>query len=169
MSEVDLCRGIHLIQLVCRDLPLEVLRHSGYAVLEKKVRYAISNRSGYPVSVYRPEQYYKDDSWWSEDLKLKTTEDIINIESFVEVLRVLKYLKKTMDYSLTYIGYPLDLEGYTSASWISNSEDNSSTSGWVFLLGGGVISWASKKQTCITSSTMKSKFVALAAAGKKAE
>ncbi|GKA07412.1 zinc finger, CCHC-type containing protein [Tanacetum coccineum] len=32
------------------------------------------------------------------------------------------------------------LEGYTDASWISNSEDNSSTNDWVFLLGGGVIS-----------------------------
>ncbi|GKA10328.1 hypothetical protein Tco_0689761 [Tanacetum coccineum] len=47
--------------------------------------------------------------------------------------------------------------------------DNSSTSGWVFLLGGGAISWSSKKQTCITGSTMESEFVALAAAGKKAE
>ncbi|GKC37459.1 hypothetical protein Tco_1049843 [Tanacetum coccineum] len=36
-------------------------------------------------------------------------------------------------------------------------------------LKGGVISWASKKQTCITGSTMKSEFVALAAAGKEAE
>ncbi|GKD06224.1 zinc finger, CCHC-type containing protein, partial [Tanacetum coccineum] len=61
------------------------------------------------------------------------------------------------------------LEGYTDASWISNTEDNSSTSGWVFLLGGGAISWASKKQTCITGSTMESEFVALAAAGKEAE
>nr|GEX37548.1 hypothetical protein [Tanacetum cinerariifolium] len=51
----------------------------------------------------------------------------------------------------------------------SNTEDNSSISGWVFLLGSGVISWASKKQTCITGSTMKSQFVALAAAGKEAE
>ncbi|GKD33946.1 hypothetical protein Tco_1249455, partial [Tanacetum coccineum] len=48
-------------------------------------------------------------------------------------------------------------------------EDHSSTSGWVFLLGGGAISWASKKQTCITSSTMESEFVALAAAGNEAE
>ncbi|GKE81937.1 hypothetical protein Tco_1551937 [Tanacetum coccineum] len=53
--------------------------------------------------------------------------------------------------------------GYTDASWISNTEDNSSTSGWVVLLGGGAISWASKKQTCITGLTMESEFVALAA------
>ncbi|GJY19545.1 zinc finger, CCHC-type containing protein [Tanacetum coccineum] len=61
------------------------------------------------------------------------------------------------------------LEGYTDASWISNTEDNSSTSGWVFLLSGGEISWAFKKQTYITGSTMKSEFVALATAGKEAE
>ncbi|GJY32336.1 zinc finger, CCHC-type containing protein [Tanacetum coccineum] len=70
---------------------------------------------------------------------------------------------------LTYTGYPLVLEGYTDASWISNTKAISSTSGWVFLLGGGAISWASKKQTCITGSIMKSKFVALATAAKEAE
>ncbi|GJU78808.1 zinc finger, CCHC-type containing protein [Tanacetum coccineum] len=85
------------------------------------------------------------------------------------IQRVLKYLKKTMDYKLMYSGYPLVLEGYTDASWINNTEDNSSTSGWVFLLGGGVISWASKKQTCITGLTMEYDFVALESAGKEAE
>ncbi|GKA93201.1 zinc finger, CCHC-type containing protein [Tanacetum coccineum] len=65
------------------------------------------------------------------------------------IQRVLKYSKKTMDYRLTYTGYPSMLK--------------------VFLLGGGVISWASKKQTCITGLTMESAFVALAAAGKEAE
>ncbi|GKG26916.1 zinc finger, CCHC-type containing protein, partial [Tanacetum coccineum] len=42
-------------------------------------------------------------------------------------------------------------------------------SGWVHLLGGGANSWASKKQTYITGSTMASEFVALAVAGKEAE
>ncbi|GJZ61446.1 zinc finger, CCHC-type containing protein [Tanacetum coccineum] len=45
-------------------------------------------------------------------------------------LMVLKYLKKTMDYRLTYISYPSVLEGYTDASWISNTKDNSSISVW---------------------------------------
>nr|GEX50047.1 zinc finger, CCHC-type [Tanacetum cinerariifolium] len=85
------------------------------------------------------------------------------------IQRVLKYLKKTMNYKLTYTGYPFVLEDYTDASLISNSKDNSSMSGWVFLLGGGAISWASKKQTCITGSTMEFEFMALAAAGKEAE
>ncbi|GJQ91167.1 zinc finger, CCHC-type containing protein [Tanacetum coccineum] len=79
------------------------------------------------------------------------------------------YLKKTMNYGLSYVGFPSVIEGYSDASWITNSEDHTYTTSWVFLLGGGTISWASKKQTCITDSTMESEFVALAAAGKEAE
>nr|GEW96148.1 hypothetical protein [Tanacetum cinerariifolium] len=76
-------------------------------------------------------------------------------------------LKKFNYFDCTLVSTPMDimLEGYTDASWIGNTKDNSSTSGWVFLLGGGAISWASKKQTCIIGSTMESEFVALAVAG----
>nr|GFB84141.1 zinc finger, CCHC-type [Tanacetum cinerariifolium] len=74
-----------------------------------------------------------------------------------------------MDYGWTYSGYPSVIEGYSNASWINNMEDHSSTSGWIFLLGGGAIFWASKKQTCITSSTMESELVALAASGNEVE
>ncbi|GKD56711.1 hypothetical protein Tco_1290098 [Tanacetum coccineum] len=42
-----------------------------------------------------------------------------------------------MDYRLIYTGYLSVLEGYTDASWISNTKYNSSTSGWVFLLAAG--------------------------------
>ncbi|GKD48540.1 hypothetical protein Tco_1277516, partial [Tanacetum coccineum] len=58
---------------------------------------------------------------------------------------------------------------YTDVSWTSNTEANSSTSGWVLLLGDGALSWAYKKQSCITSSTIESEFVALTTAGKEVE
>nr|GEW23329.1 zinc finger, CCHC-type [Tanacetum cinerariifolium] len=85
------------------------------------------------------------------------------------IKKVFKYLKGTMNYGLSYVRNPSVLEGYSDASWINHVEDSSFTSGWVFLLGGGAISWAFKKQTCITGSTMESEFVALAATGKEAE
>ncbi|GJV21225.1 zinc finger, CCHC-type containing protein, partial [Tanacetum coccineum] len=53
-----------------------------------------------------------------------------------EITRVFKYLRGTKDYGLSYVGYPSVLEGYLDASWINHVEDSSSTSGWVFLLGG---------------------------------
>ena len=68
-----------------------------------------------------------------------------------------------------YIKFPSVLEGYCDASWITSINDNKSMFGWIFKIGGGAISWASKKQTCITHSTMGSEFVALALAGKEAE
>ena len=85
------------------------------------------------------------------------------------VRRVLKYLKSFIDYGLHYCGYPSILEGFLDASWITNREDHSSTSGWIFTLGGGAVSWGSKKQTCITDSTISAEFVALASACKEVE
>nr|GEX73417.1 zinc finger, CCHC-type [Tanacetum cinerariifolium] len=85
------------------------------------------------------------------------------------ITRVFKYLRGTMNYGLSSVGYSSMLEAYSDASWINHVEDSSSTSRWVFLLGRSAISWASKKQTCINGFTMESEFVALAAGGKKAE
>ncbi|GJZ98131.1 hypothetical protein Tco_0670584 [Tanacetum coccineum] len=97
------------------------------------------------------------------------TSNLCNSPEEKQLLKSFRYLKKTMNYGLSYVGFPSVIEGYSDASWITNSEDHTSTTGWVFLLGGGAISWASKKQTCITDPTMESEFVALAAAGKEAE
>jgi Fe2+ transport system protein FeoA len=83
--------------------------------------------------------------------------------------RVLGYLKKTKNLGLQYTKFPAVLEGFTDASWISSTGESKSTSGWVFTLGGGAVSWKSKKQTCITHSTMESEFVALSETGKEAE
>nr|GEV42632.1 zinc finger, CCHC-type [Tanacetum cinerariifolium] len=92
--------------------------------------------------------------------------------SQLECSRVIACLMYAMTYTRPDIAFAMcKLSMYTSctdASWISNTKDNSSTSDWVFLLGGGAICSASKKQTCITCLTIKSKFVALAAAGKEA-
>ena len=67
-----------------------------------------------------------------------------------------------MNYCLTYSGDPYVLEGYTDASWVTYVEDHTFTSGWIFNLGGGAVSWRSKKHTCIADSTM-------AAGSKEAE
>ncbi len=60
-----------------------------------------------------------------------------------------------------YANYPLVVEGYSYANWITGSNDTKSTSGHVFTLGNGAISWKSSKQTGIARSTMESEFIAL--------
>ncbi|XP_073290593.1 uncharacterized protein [Primulina huaijiensis] len=61
------------------------------------------------------------------------------------------------------------LEEYCDANWISDTNDSISTSGYVFSIGGGAVSWRSTKQTCIARSIMESEFIALDKAPEEAE
>ena len=82
-------------------------------------------------------------------------------QHWVALRRVLRYLCGTMSWGLNFVGHPLVLEGYCDANWVTDSDETSSTSGYVFTLSGGAVSWKSGKQTCIARSTMEAEFVAL--------
>ncbi|KAK1612436.1 hypothetical protein QYE76_036109 [Lolium multiflorum] len=83
--------------------------------------------------------------------------------------RVLRYLKGTASYGIHYTGYPRVLEGYSDANWISDADETKATSGYLFTLGGGAVSWKSCKQTIITRSTMEAELTALDTATVEAE
>jgi hypothetical protein len=75
--------------------------------------------------------------------------------------RVMRYLVGTMNYGIYYSGDPKVLEGYSDANWISDADELKATSGYVFTLGGGDVSWKSCKQTILTRSTMEAELAAL--------
>ena len=50
-----------------------------------------------------------------------------------------------MDSYLHFIKFPTVLEGSCDANWVSANDEVSSTSAYVFTLGGGAISWKSAK------------------------
>ena len=52
-----------------------------------------------------------------------------------------------MNFGLTYVWFPSVIEGYSDASWITNFKYHYSTSGRVFLLGGGAILGVLTKKT----------------------
>nr|AAO66536.1 retrotransposon protein, putative, Ty1-copia sub-class [Oryza sativa Japonica Group] len=83
--------------------------------------------------------------------------------------RVMRYLKCTMELGLHYSGYPAVLEGYSDSNWISDVDEIKATSGYVFTLGGGTVSWRSCKQTILTRSTMEAELTALDTATVEAE
>lgn len=88
-------------------------------------------------------------------------------EHWVEVRRVIRYLKHTQYYALEYNPTSPVLECYSDANWANNKSNSKSTSGWVFTIGGAIVSWSSKKQSCISLSTMESEFVAMSMACKE--
>jgi hypothetical protein len=92
-------------------------------------------------------------------------------EHWTAAKRVLRYLKGTKHYGIKYTGtsgYPT-LEGYADADWAGNKENSKSTSGYVFLLAGGAISWRSRLQTLVALSSTEAEYVALAEAGQETQ
>ncbi|KAM1011590.1 hypothetical protein ACFX13_047685 [Malus domestica] len=75
--------------------------------------------------------------------------------------KVLRYLRQTKGLMLMY-GSEEDLEvvGYTYSDLAGDLDDKKSTGGYVFLFGGGAVSWKSAKQTIIATSSMEAEFVA---------
>eukprot|EP00253_Pinus_taeda_P024616 PITA_24616 len=75
-------------------------------------------------------------------------------EHWTTVKRVFRYLRGTSDYGLCYQGRPgldgaLDIRGFVDANWVGDLDQIRSTSGYVFKLFGGVVSWMSKKQSVV--------------------
>lgn len=74
-----------------------------------------------------------------------------------------------MNWCLHFNKFSAIVKGFCDANWVTDNDELSSTSGYVFTLGAGAISWKSSKQTCIARSTMESEFIALELAGQEAE
>eukprot|EP00253_Pinus_taeda_P029545 PITA_29545 len=53
---------------------------------------------------------------------------------------------------------------YKNSDWAGSVDDRKSTSGYVFHMGSGAISWASKKQSIVALSTTDAEYVAAIAA-----
>jgi hypothetical protein len=75
--------------------------------------------------------------------------------------RVMRYLQGTMSYGIHYSGQHTVLEGYSDSNWISDVDELYATSGYVFTIGGGAVSWRSCKQTILTRSTMEAELATL--------
>jgi len=88
---------------------------------------------------------------------------------WMAVKNILKYLRRTKDWVLTYGGKPeLCATGYTDASFQTDRDDSKSQSGFVFTLNGAAVSWKSSKQTVIAYSTTESEYIAASEATKEA-
>lgn len=83
--------------------------------------------------------------------------------------RLLRYVSSTKDAYIEYkAGKDTHLVGYTDADWGSDTTDRKSTSGQVFMLGGGPVSWASRKQKSVTTSSTESEYIAMSSCAKQA-
>jgi len=86
-------------------------------------------------------------------------------EHWRTVKQVFGYFRGTSDYGLCYQGRPgldrvLDIHGFVDADWAGGLDQRRYTSGYVFNLFVGVVSWMSKKQSIVALSTIEEEYMA---------
>jgi hypothetical protein len=83
--------------------------------------------------------------------------------------RVFRYLRATPTHGIHFSGSSNgEIIGYSDADWAGDIETRRSTSGYVFLLNGGCISWRSKKQRTVALSSTEAEYMALSEATQEA-
>ena len=67
-------------------------------------------------------------------------------EHWSGIKRIFRYIKGTLKYGLMFeASGDFFLTGYSDSDWAGDIETRKSTSGYLFMLGKGSISWSSKK------------------------
>jgi hypothetical protein len=84
------------------------------------------------------------------------------------VIHLMRYLMTTKDMCITYGQQPIDLMGFSDASWGADVDTRRSVTGYVFFIAGGPISWKSKQQTTVALSSAEAEYMALCDAAKEA-
>jgi hypothetical protein len=85
--------------------------------------------------------------------------------------RVLRYLKGTSQIGLTFSGgkdQQQPLMGYCDSDWGGDEDTSRSTTGYIFIFGGGPVSWNSRLQPTVALSSSEAEYMALCAAVQEA-
>jgi hypothetical protein len=69
---------------------------------------------------------------------------------------------------LTFSGELGLLTGYADSDWAADRDTRRSTSGYIFNVGSGAISWSSKRQPTVATSTCEAEYVSQNNACKEA-
>lgn len=99
---------------------------------------------------------------------LSRFQDRANETLLVALKRVLRYIKHTINYKLIYKCNNDKLLGYCDADWGGDLRDRKSTTGYCFIFSNCLISWCSKKQSTVSTSSTEAEYVALSMASSEA-
>ena len=81
---------------------------------------------------------------------------------------LMRYLALTRDHGIVYGAEPNLVIGYCDADYAGDLDTRRSTTGYVFILHGGAITWMSKRQSTVAASTTEAEYIAAAQATKEA-
>jgi hypothetical protein len=80
---------------------------------------------------------------------------------------ILRYLRGTTTHALCFGGSDTFLQGYVDSDMAGDKDSMKSTTGYVFTIGGTIVSWISKLQKVVALSTTEAEYVAATEASKE--
>jgi hypothetical protein len=83
-------------------------------------------------------------------------------------LGVVRFLAVTATCGLTYGSGGPELRAYCDADYAGDIDSRRSTTGYVFVMHGGAVSWSSRLQPTVAASTVEAEYMGAAAAVKEA-
>ena len=89
-------------------------------------------------------------------------------EHWQAVKWVLWYLRGTSDHCIIFNGSEGSICGYVDVDYAGDLDKRRSTTGYVFALPGGAISWISKLQEIVALSTTEAEYIVASDANKEA-
>ena len=85
---------------------------------------------------------------------------------WINVIKIIKYLKGTKNYGLKFTNNPL-IKTFADADFAGDKESRRSTSGYIITIGNTPISWYSKLQNCVSTSTAESEYYSISECAKQ--
>ncbi|KAH9699504.1 hypothetical protein KPL71_024380 [Citrus sinensis] len=89
-------------------------------------------------------------------------------EHWIVMKRILRYIRGTSDVALCYGGSEFTVRGYVDSNFTRDVDKRKSTTGYVFTLARGAVSWVSKLQTVVVLSTTEVEYMAATQVCKEA-
>ena len=83
------------------------------------------------------------------------------------IMRYLNYLKGTKNKCLCHGKDPFELKGFCDSDMGGNVDTRKSTSGYVFTLAGGAVSWCSRLQKVVALFTTEAEYISATEASKE--
>lgn len=90
-----------------------------------------------------------------------------NASHWQAVKRIFAYLINNIDLGIEYHGNDNEFE-FSDADYANDIETRRSTSGYVFSIAHGLVTWSSQRQKLVSMSTAESEYIAAASAAKEA-
>jgi hypothetical protein len=90
-----------------------------------------------------------------------------NSEHVNAVKRIIRYLIKTKHYGIEYTRSKFSINGFSDSDFAGDVDSRRSTTGYLFIINEGPVTWASHRQKTVALSTTEAEYMAACDASKE--